>query len=601
MIAELTSSSSTQFYDDPRTPFYSHVPKTLAENLRFRRQIIGNARNDENYRAAVWSMCSRDILFWVNTFGWTYNPKLKPAPTVIPFITFARQDELLLELKDWQAGSIAIPKSREVGASWLCIAAIGHEFQFSPDMVSFLMASRKEEYVDAGHDPKTLFYKLMFMIRRQPIWLQPRFEKIKMHLVHTATGSTVDGEATNPDIGRGGRFLAILIDEAASVENLKNVRASATLATDCVIYNSTPKGSNEFYKVCENPAVRRFDIHWTQDPRFCTDITWDANGKPTSSWYRKKAAELHHPRLVGQELDLDFLSSDFQWFPQETLDRVKKDDCRPPLYVGRLEFDPQTGRNPFFVRDDNGPLKIWSILSAAEEPPHDRPYGIGADISTGSGASNSAACVIDKKTGEQVAEYVNGWIPPHEFAAVCVALGYFFHWTQYKGDSAVDVEALLAWEANGIGQVFGRTVKDLQYSHIYFDRKEKKQTQPQTVHPGWWSTKQTKITLLGELMQAMGTGAEPGKSATWRSESLIEECEHYVMTAGGVMHRGQTDSDDPNEGEGTHGDRVVAAGIAYRSFRTSGWMVPKKPEPSRHSFAGRKLAWQKKRQEDDYW
>ncbi len=78
------------------SPYYPLVPKTLAANLAFRRGLIARGSQDAAFAESLRAMCSEDLLFFVNTFGWTYDPR--KTPPVIPFLTYEFQDETLLDL-----------------------------------------------------------------------------------------------------------------------------------------------------------------------------------------------------------------------------------------------------------------------------------------------------------------------------------------------------------------------------------------------------------------------------------------------------------------------------------------------------------------------
>ena len=75
----------------------------------------------------LWDACSRDILYWINTFVWTFDPR-KPNPK-IPFITYEYQDEAFLAMDEALPGAggefkghdVIIEKSRDMGASWICL------------------------------------------------------------------------------------------------------------------------------------------------------------------------------------------------------------------------------------------------------------------------------------------------------------------------------------------------------------------------------------------------------------------------------------------------------------------------------------------------
>src|SRR5262245_33196777 len=112
---------------------YQSAPKDLAGNLRWRRDVIAACARDKSYRRAIWHLCKSDILFWVNTFLFTYDPRNPPDKRVLPFITWKFQDETLLEvLKNLGICDIGIDKSRDMGASWMCLVAFLHQWQFVP-------------------------------------------------------------------------------------------------------------------------------------------------------------------------------------------------------------------------------------------------------------------------------------------------------------------------------------------------------------------------------------------------------------------------------------------------------------------------------------
>lgn len=541
-------------------------------------------------------MCARDPLFYINTFGWTFNTDT--TPSIIPFITYPRQDTLILTIRDsFGRDSICVPKTRRVGASWCCIAAIQHDWQFSFDPVTHLMASRKEEYVDKGNDPKTLFWKFLFLIRHQPGWLQPNYERTKLHIYNCDNSSTVNGESTNEDIGRGGGFRSILADEFASVEKGHEIRAAVSLASKCVIYNSTPKGQNAFYDVAHNDAIVRIDIHWTDIPPFARGLQYDSAGKPTSPWYRRECEVLQHEQLINQELNIDFLASDYVWFDAEMIE-LRLQSCRMPMYRGELEYDPLTGRDVSFTTKANGRLIVWCELDLDGRPPHDRPYVIGGDVSAGTGASNSALSVGDKREMEQVAEFASPHISPHELAVYCVALANFFEWVKRDSDVPEHIPGFVIWEANGPGQIFRNSLRDLGFNNIYIRRQEKKLSPKSLMEPGWWSTRDTKQVLMGALRKA------------WTQELLktnsvecLKEAKRYIFSPeGGVEHSGSLRTLDPSGAKDNHGDRVIAQGVMWHGLRNYSWSPPRRPEFPRGSFGHRRQLWEQKRlQNTTYW
>jgi hypothetical protein len=95
--------------------YYAGVPKNFEENLKFRSQALDMAMSTPEVREELWIACSRDLLFYVNTFGWTYDPRKSKG--VLPFITYPFQDEALLQIRDCvlDGRDLVVKKSRDTG------------------------------------------------------------------------------------------------------------------------------------------------------------------------------------------------------------------------------------------------------------------------------------------------------------------------------------------------------------------------------------------------------------------------------------------------------------------------------------------------------
>ena len=90
---------TTEFY---RRLVVDKGGKDLLTNVRLRKKLVEACGKDESVRKAVWTMCRRDLLFWVNMFAFTYDPRnlgnpaatgLRKMPKVVPFVTWEFQDD----------------------------------------------------------------------------------------------------------------------------------------------------------------------------------------------------------------------------------------------------------------------------------------------------------------------------------------------------------------------------------------------------------------------------------------------------------------------------------------------------------------------------
>jgi len=543
---------------------------------------MARAAKDEAFQQTLWDICKHDLLFYINCFVWTYDPRRKPGQKRIPFVTWPFQEEAALVINECIGSEdLVIEKSRDMGASWLVLIVFEWRWHFFP-MESFLLVSRKEELVDKTEDPKCLMWKIDFIHKHQPGWLLPRMNRQKLHLANLSNGSTIDGESTTGDVGRGDRRGAILLDEFAAVENGPAVLAATGDTSPCRISASTPKGTgNAFYSEVERAnsgKKRKLRFHWTAHPLKVRGLYYDEHGKPRSKWYDRECERRSHPMEIKQEVDIDYLGSNYQFFDQNQLDECERRDCCPAYVVGELDYSTDTLESAKFLERTDGAFKLWFWPDEHGKPPESE-YVVAADIATGTGASNSCLTVLDKKTGEKVLAYACSKIRPEAFAALAVAVCKWFSTREHS--------PFLIWEATGPGRNFGDRVVELGYDNIYYRRNEQSISRKMSDVPGWWPTPDNKRACLGKYREALGNG-----SFINRDLDAIREAREYVYVPGSdtVEHARQTNTLDPSGARANHGDRVIADALAEKGREESGKIRVSQDqhEPPEGTFAYRR-------------
>lgn len=539
---------------------YPIVPKGFQENLNFRldllRYVKPEGKLDHNKVWAVKKMCAEDILFYINAFVWTFNPK-KEDPKILPFITYDYQDESLIKILSGilRGKDKLVEKSRDMGASWMCLVVFEWLWHFCKNQ-SFLLISAKEDLVDKSGDPIALMWKIDFIHKMLPGWLTPPMNRQKLHFYNRETASTIDGTSTTGNAGRGDRRTAFLFDEFAFNDEAYAALNSSRDATNCRLFNSTPNGPGNAFFDLRQTAIDRITLHWTLHPVKSIGLYYDESGKPRSPWYDEQCERATSPREIAQELDIDYLGSGSQYFSAELLERVKREQVLLPLRIGELDFDLVTVLCRGFLDRQNGRFLIWTQLDMEGKPPKDRDYVLGIDIAAGvSEASNSVISVGDRKTLEKVAEFAAPRILPSELAKYAVAIGHFF-----GGKSGA---AYMIWEANGPGREFGNAVvDDLLYRNVYYRRDETSISKRTSDVPGWYATKDTKTALFGEYRRALGN------EFINHSAEAVKECYDYVYLPGGsIGHCRSAGSIDPTGAKENHGDRVVADALCWKGLK----------------------------------
>lgn len=568
---------------------YKDVPKDAVDNLIWRKGVIKWCEAREDMRKEVYMACSRDILFYINTFGWTYDPRPDKVTGkrlgIIPFNTYPFQDDVLLKMKEsFGKEDMLIEKSRDMGATWLNLYLIDHEWKFTPEL-NILIASRKEQYVYLKGAEEALFSKLELIRGWQPDWLVPNIDSPKMRLINLDNNSIIVGESTTGNLGRGGRKTVIFVDELAAWEKKDGHEVSKATrdATDCRIYNSTHNGvDTAFYEASIMPEWTVFRFFWAEHPekarglyrvskdgeieiidqkwhkkhpdyKFNHKLPWNPQGY-RSPWYDHEEGRCPNKREMAQEVDMCAIGGDYQFFDLPMLDRLKL-RCKAPYRVCNFSYNDMTCEPLGFDDVERGLFQMWTILKG-EEPDKDGQYVVGCDIAVGTGATNSCLTVADMVTGEKVLEYANPNIMPSDFGKLAVAISLFF-----KGRDGST--ATLIWEANGPGRLFGIAVKDTGYPNIYY--RENIDTNITTDYPGWVSNPTTKLALLGEYRRALNQS-----EFTNRSVLAVTECGQYMMEDNSIEHRAvqrAKDQKDPSGARENHGDRVIADALTWWAMR----------------------------------
>jgi len=588
----------------------------VVDNLKWRARVHRRVIEDVAFKGVIRDACAQDPIFFMNGFGWTYNPRgktpigRKPFRKV-PFILYEDfQDETFLELIDHiDKRDLLIEKSRDMGASWLCISAIAWYWLFHP-LNSFLLVSRVEEYVDKPGNPKAMFWKFDYLVDNLPRWLQPagyskNIHRRNMHAENPENGSVIDGESTNKRVARGDRRTAIVLDEFAAVEQGESVLSATRDATDCRIFNSTPEGTNNAFYKMKLTRIDKIRLHWTAHPlkaaglytreggefvvldkeywtnyddptglmieydRMITDREVPLpDGKRRSPWYADQCDRAGSAREIAEQLDIDYEGSGHQFFSPDKIQEVIDAFARPPFVVGDLEYDEVTAEPIRFREDPEGRLKLWCMVSASGKPMVSNRLSVGGDVSAGTGASNSCLAGIDMVLHEKVFEFASPFARPEKFAYIAVALCRWFKGV--KGH-----EPFLIWESGGPGRQFGSRVTELQYGNIYLRRNDATITRKVSDIPGYAATTEGKVSLLGDYRAAV-----EGKRYINRSRVALEETLEYVFSpSGAVIHARSANKEDPSGAKSNHGDRVTADALAWKGVHETAVKPERAPEP----------------------
>lgn len=575
-------------------------PKALAANIAYRKQVLARCAVDEKFRELCWVRASRDFVWWCDTFVWTYDPKTHSNRPNRPFVLFDYQEEGARKiLKAVGVHDILIEKSRQMGVSWLLMAVFVWLWLFRPAQ-SFLLGSRKEDLVDKPGDSSALFWKLDYIVERLPVWMQPSSERTSKHLFNKENKSTIDGESTNDNFGRGGTKTAIDLDEFQAAENGHKLQDATQAATNCRLFVGTPAGAAGAYhdqrkKMLDTSPERVLTFHWRLNPIYAAGLYsiegCDKGSPPVildgsykfpdgfnftnvvypqfkirSPWFNEQCVRASSAQKIASELEIDYLQSGWQFFDSLRLSKIIE-NARAPIVRGELIRDPDW-RTPHFLEQAGGLLQLWVALTPSGKAPEFwDDVVIACDLAAGSGgemSSNSSASIWRRTTKQKIGEITSNLINPTDFAQYSLAACKFFN------------GATLNWERNGPnGAQFGKAVKDSGYRNIYYQKKDARFDTVIAKEPGWWTSDDNKATLLGGYAEGLFSGAADNPS----EESLVE-CGQYVQNGKKIEHSRSLAkaTEDPTAIGESHGDRVIADALGWRTIEDKG--EPAKPDAS---------------------
>lgn len=600
---------------------YDLVPKDLKGNLEYRKKVLIACHEDKKMQKAVMEACRHDMLYFINVFCWLYEPRsseLTGGTHVIPFMTYDFQDDAFFKMqRAYGMKDIGIEKSRDLGATWMSITFFFY-YWLCHDFQSLGLMSRKGDLVDKYGNKDCLFWKLDFLLNGEagygglPGWMKPDYKRNIMLLENLDNGSAIEGAETTAHAFRGGRKECIALDEFAAFDDGDDYEVqNATMhAASTRLFVSTPHGAaGSYYDIMHNDKADMVKIRmsWKDHPTrklgmytskmdkatrrytleildkeydFPPDYPYILDGRVRSPYYDKQWNRPGAtPRGISQELDMDYAGSDAQAFGRDTFDAAAE-TVLPPRYCGHFGADPED-LTPFFELADDAQMKCWCMHDHMHNPAK-REYVVGCDISAGTAgsySSNSVAWVIDRVTREQVAEFAANDIPPDDFADISIAICKWFN------------NAKINWEINGPGASFSKQLFKRGYNKIYYRDVEQLNFKKKQQKPGWMSNPQNKLAALMDLSNAIKTG-----ELKVRSKEFVDELRQFIYKNSQIIHTKQNTTDDEAEKGAAHGDRVIAAAVAWIAVKDMP-KVETQQVPQEIPYGS--MAWRMKQWEDE--
>ena len=422
--------------------------------------------------------CVQDPVYFMKKYCQIQHP----TRGRIPFNLYKFQERSLGQFQNNDYNIIL--KSRQLGISTISAGYSLWLMLFHQDKNVLVIATKQDV-------AKNLVTKVREMHLYLPSWLKGTTVEDNKLSLRFKNGSQIKAVSSSGDAGRSEALSLLVIDEAAFIDKIEEIWASAqqTLATGgkCIAL-STPNGvGNWFHKtwVKAEEGTNNFNtirLHWSVHPERNKD-------------WRSEQDELLGPKMAAQECDCDNVVDPtiIEW------------------YSDTHQMDPQE------TRGFDGNCWIW------EQANYSKTYMVVADVARGDGSDFSTFHVIDIESVTQVAEY-RGQLSPKDFGNMLVNVA-----TEYN-------DALLIIENASVGFGAIQSAIDRDYKNLYYtykqdgvvdattqltrgyDLKDKSQ-----MTPGFTTSSKTRPLLISKLDIYLRE-----KDCIIRSRRLLEELRVFI-------------------------------------------------------------------------
>jgi len=426
----------------------------------------------------------------------------------IQFALFPFQEKVLKLFQDNPYSMIL--KARQLGLTTLVSAYSLWLMLFHKDKNILCVATKQET-------AKNMVTKVKFMFSNLPSWLKIDADENNKLNLRLKNGSQIKATSAASDAGRSEAVSLLMVDEAAFIDNIGEIWASAqqTLATGggCIVL-STPYGTgNWFHQTWVRAENRENDF-------IPIKLPWFVHPERDQAWRDRQDELLGDPRMAAQECDCDFSTSGDIVFYAEYMEYYEKSFIKEPLERRGADHN----------------LWIW------EPCDYSRTYMVVADVARGDGKDHSAFHIIDVENNVQVGEY-KGQLGTKEYGHLLVGIA-----TEYNN-------ALLVIENNNIGWATIQTVIDRGYQNLYYSPKSgevradsyfDQYMDTSKMVAGFTMSSRTRPMVVGKFQEHISD-----KGVTIQSKRLIEEMKTFIWKNG-----------RPEAQAGYNDDLVMSFGVA---------------------------------------
>ena len=364
---------------------------------------------------AEWRACALSLGYFLDRYGWVYDATGREW---IRFGLWPAQRQVARVLAERRL--VVILKARQLGLSWLVVGSALWLMLFRPAATVLFFSKRDDEAVHL------LSFRLRGMYDRLPGWMRrSRVVTANAHELRLSSGSAALAFPTTG--GRSYTASLAVVDEADHVPDLDGLLNAVKPTIDAggrLVLVSTVDKSNpsSAFKRIYRAGVAGENGY---APIF---LGWSSRPGRDAAWYADQMRDVRARTGALDDLYQEYPGTDLEALAARSMDR-------------RLAAEWLTRCSE--VRDYGPALSGGEVRFVGPAPGAE--YVIGADPAEGNPQSDeSAACVLDVASGEQVA-VLGGRYDPGVFGARLVELSEAYNGAAVLVERNNHGHAVLLW------------------------------------------------------------------------------------------------------------------------------------------------------------
>ena len=353
-----------------------------------------------------WLKCAKDPIY----FSENYIKIVHVDHGLIPMRMYDYQKEIVEAITHNRR--VTVNTSRQAGKTTTAVAVILHYVLFNDHKTCALLANK-------GDSAREILDRIKIAYESLPKWMQQGVIEWNKGSVEFENGCKVIAGSTSSSAIRGKSISFLYIDETAFVENWDEFFASVfpTISsgkTTKILFTSTPKGLNHFYKTCEGAKTNKNGYIYIEVP-------WHKVPGRDAAWKKET--------LEGMDFDLEKFAQEFE--------------C---AFLGSSGTLIEGSKLKALVIKD--PIVDSNKIRMYDRPVKEHTYVLVADVSRGKGLDYSAFSIFDvsKMPYKQVCTFRDNMITPVDYAEIIFRFS-----KQYN-------EAYVLIEVNDIGEQVTETL-----------------------------------------------------------------------------------------------------------------------------------------------